>query len=703
MMPFFSAIAFVLMATGCFAQMIVPWHQPTKSAMPPGRNLLTEPTSRLDFKAGHMGYGNPTESTTIDLAHQFAEWERMCKRIGDAGVDHFYPHIPLSDCWKGPGQYDFKPLEDQIQRTLRGAPNARFFLRLRVLVPDWWPKLYPNEITQYANRKKGETNNITGHWGRKVYPPSLASEVWKRDTEALLQATVRYILSRDWGNRVIGCNPALHHGGEWFEEASMYRVLGDFSPLMQATFRQWLSEKYLNEDQNTIPDNAVPTPAERMAGDFGHLRDPAKRRRVIDYVRFENELMADHAVRLCKAIKTASKGRILAGVYYGYTIELAGTDSWLQESGHLALSRYLHSPSVDYVSSMFEYMHREPGKFCWSFGPIDAARAHGKFYIGEDEIRTWLDKTDPRSLYYIRPIRTREEGCDILKRNFATMAAHGSLEQIADLGGNWLDDSTLLECVGRLAKLGREDWDRSPAAQIAVFVDENSWMYQSAKNTNKLNKPLVLDSLVDYFHIGAPIDIFLLSDLTDGLIPLDQYRFCAVLNGFCLSEQQRDYIKTKVQKDGRHLLWYYAPGFLTPEKADPRGMFDLTGMRIGYDLSPSKIQVNAGGQTFGTSDPRLSRLFCRTNRRDGGIGQAPGERKDRLVPQEDGRLDVDLFGRALHSRQNVARICPRCRRTRVRRQRRSHPCHQGPRGHSCRRGRRKDHPLASDPQCARSL
>ncbi|MBC8872631.1 MAG: hypothetical protein H8E44_24620 [Planctomycetes bacterium] len=603
------SLTLVFVVTGCLAQVVVPRYKKTKSTMRLGSNELTAEKSHLDFKAGHVGYGNPTESAELDLAHQFAEWERMCKKVNAASVDHFYPHIPLSDCWKGPGDYDFNPLEDQVQRTVKSAPDARFFLRLRVDVPDWWPKLHPNEITQYAHRNEGEENNVTGHWGRKTYPPSLASEVWKRDTEDLIRATVEYIVSRDWADRVIGCNPALYHGGEWFEEASMYNVKGDYSVLMQATFRQWLSQKYPDEDQNAIPDNVVPTPEERTVGDIGHLRDPAKRRRVIDYMTMHNELMADHAVRLCKVIKTASKGRILAGVYYGYTIELAvaGTQ-WLQNSGHLALDRVLHSPNVDYISTMLEYVHRKPGEFCWSFGPLDAARAHGKFYIGEDEFRTWLDKMDPRILYYIRPVMDPQQAVHILKRDFATMATHGSLMQVADLGGNWLDDPTLLECVGQLANLGREDWDRAPAAQIALFVDEKSWMYQGGKDADALNKPLVLDSLVDYFHIGAPIDIFLLSDLTDGLIPLDQYRLYVILNGFCLKPQQRDYIKTAVEKDDRHILWYYAPGFLTPDSANEQGMFDLTGIRIVYDLPPSKIQVEAGSETFGTSK-QISPVF----------------------------------------------------------------------------------------------
>lgn len=604
-----SAIFVLILATGSFAQMIVPWEKKAKSAFPPGRNALTDSKSPLGFKAGHVGYGNPTESALLDLAHQFAEWERMCEKIGAAGVDHYYPHVPLTDCWKGRGQYDFKPLEDQVQRTLKAAPNARFFLRLRLIVPDWWPKLYPNEIVQYANRKEGEKNNITGHWGRKIYPPSLASEVWKRDTEALMRETVKYIMSRDWADRVIGCNPALLHGGEWFDEASMYNVRGDFSPIMQANFRQWLSEVYLHEDQNTIPAEAVPTPEQRLAADIGHFRDPAKRRRVIDYLTFQSGLVADHAARLCKVIKDTSKGRILAGVYYGYTIELAGTGrGWIQESGHLALSRLLHSPNVDYFSSMAEYVHRRPGEFCWGFGPIDAARAHGKFFINEDEVRTWHDNMDPRILYYIMPVKNLEEGRNVLKRNFATMATHGSLEQVADLASNWMDDPALLQCVGKLADLGRKDWDRTPAAQIALFVDEKSFLYQSAKDASNLNKPLILDSLVDYFHIGAPIDIFLLSDLTDGLIPLDQYRLCVVLNGFFLTPEQRDYFKNKVQNSGRHVLWYYAPGFLTPQKADAQAMFDLTGMRIGYDLAPSKIQVNADGAAFGTSD-KVSPVF----------------------------------------------------------------------------------------------
>ena len=110
---------------------------------------------------------------------------------------------------------------------------------------------------------------------------------------------------------------------------------------------------------------------------------------------------------------------------------------------------------------------------------------------------------DPRILYYILPSRTAAEAQNILKRNFATMATHGSLEQIADLAGHWLDDPALLKCAGQMADVARQDWDRTPAAQIALFIDERSVMYQAGEGARRLNKPLLLDSLVDFFHIGA--------------------------------------------------------------------------------------------------------------------------------------------------------------------------------------------------------
>ena len=301
------------------------------------------------------------------------------------------------------------------------------------------------------------------------------------------------------------------------------------------------------------------------------------------------------------------------GIYYGYTVELAAVKEhpgWIQDSGHLALKRIVSSPHIDYLSSMLEYVYRAPGGFCWSFGSIaDSCRAHGKFYIGEDEILTWRNKSDPSIFSYIKPIQNAVDAANIIKRNFACMLSHSSGHEFVDLSGGWYNDPAIMEAISAVATLASESGrDHSPVAQIAVCVDETSFMYQGIAGTGAFNRALVLDSLLPLFHIGAPVDLFLLSDLTDGCIPLDQYRFVVLLNAFFMDETQREYLKNRVFGGQRSVLSYYAPGFLSPRGGSIEGIHGLTGVRVQIGNDAEVVRVRAGDQEYGM-DSKISPVF----------------------------------------------------------------------------------------------
>src|ERR1700686_3903270 len=51
--------------------------------------------------------GNPTEAATLDLAEQTKAWNVAASDFAAQGVHLFFPHIPVTDCWKGENQYDF--------------------------------------------------------------------------------------------------------------------------------------------------------------------------------------------------------------------------------------------------------------------------------------------------------------------------------------------------------------------------------------------------------------------------------------------------------------------------------------------------------------------------------------------------------------------------------------------------------------------
>lgn len=124
--------------------------------------------------------------------------------------------------------------------------------------------------------------------------------------------------------------------------------------------------------------------------------------------------------------------------------------------------------------------------------------------------------------------------------------------------------------------------DRTPSADVAVFLDDESYYYES--NRNNVDLPLIWRQRVASLNrFGAPHDVYYLEDLLDGNLP--PYKLYIFLNAFHLNNQRRAALKQVLRRDGRTALWLYAPGLLNRDtqagEGDPdysEQMTDLTGL-----------------------------------------------------------------------------------------------------------------------------
>jgi hypothetical protein len=134
------------------------------------------------------------------------------------------------------------------------------------------------------------------------------------------------------------------------------------------------------------------------------------------------------------------------------------------------------------------------------------------------------------------------------------------------------------------------DLDRTPASEVGVFLDLESYCYESLQNN--LDIPLIWrQRLVGLNRFGAPHDIYLLDDLLDG--GLRDYKLYVFLNPFHLTRQRREKLKQVLRRDGKVALWLHAPGLLNSDDGHFEGeppyranLHDLTGLRFGQGDSP---------------------------------------------------------------------------------------------------------------------
>lgn len=502
--------------------------------------------------------------------------------------------------WDMPDQHGnthyFERLLPRLRRVLELDPEAYFILRvhLEMRMP-WWQQRYPEELEVWGD---GQTEN-----------QSYASMVWRQQAGDFLEALVHYLRRVPEGERVIGYQPAAGQTGEWAKESSMEGHACDYSAPMRRYFQNWLRRKY-NGDLNALrlawKDGramfhtvAVPTPEEQEAADLYHFRDPSRGRKVIDYFECFADLVADCIDFFCGKVKQASDGQALAGVFYGYIMEMAWSNGFFhqrldmehpayQRSGHLALAKVLASPHVDFLASPYSYGFRGVGGDGPFMSLTESVRLHGKLWFNEEDTRT--HKFPPDSAYGVA--KDARESVSILTRNFATGLEHATAAWWADWaspGRGPYDDPQILAALKRFVEVGTKSLDcpdRSPSADLAVIVDERSFLYERLIRT--LDWSLVFRQRHwGFSRIGAPHDLYLVDDLER--LP-KAYRCYLFLNAFHLSAAQRQLIRQRLCRDRAVLVWMYMNGAID-EDLSPENMSELIGMRICWDMTAWSLNL----------------------------------------------------------------------------------------------------------------
>ena len=102
---------------------------------------------------------------------------------------------------------------------------------------------------------------------------------------------------------------------------------------------------------------------------------------------------------------------------------------------------------------------------------------------------------------------------------------------------------------------------------VAIFVDEQSAAagpLLGLDGTTAAGYPFEAALIRDPWHalagIGAPVRVFLLSDLHLPTFPAEQFKMCVFLNAIAVGPSTRAVVREKLESDGKSLVWMYAPG-----------------------------------------------------------------------------------------------------------------------------------------------
>ena len=546
-----------------------------------------------------------------------------------AGLNIYHPILGMYSCWKGMGEYDWTVVDTFLGHLLELNPDAYFMPRVQINPPIWWKEQNEDELLKYGLTPPERLHNVIskGNYelseggfyyksGAEVWEASYASEKWRADTSEMLRAFLQHIEESPLRSRMIGYMPTTGRTGEW-------NTFGpDFIPDYSEPMRRACGH--------------VPGVHARLNTTFGLLRDPEKEADVIAFYQKYHDTIADTALLMCRTVKETTMNRVIAGVFYGYLLEQVR----IQEAGYLAMRKFLESPHIDYIAGPYSYMSGNVrdkkgvrvatqdsvgnllGNARGMAGDggyrmlVESLRRHGKLYFSEMDPSTNLDK-NPHQVFGGsggEGSDTAEGSLRIIQRDLGQIFASGVGGWLYDFGpmnqaeNGWYASDEIITEMNRFVKIGRNRTrlDISPVAEIAAVYDERvfsatehwsvgrPWENFGIRYSDFFNHWFLNAQARAFHRIGAPMDFLYHNDLT----PEDakRYKLIFMVNVFMLDDAKAERLNSIVEDSGATVVWYYAPGFITPERLDLAQMERMTGFRFQMHREPGPMLMKITGQ-----------------------------------------------------------------------------------------------------------
>jgi hypothetical protein len=533
-------------------------------------------------------------------------WEEMPRRgiasFCAAGVRLVTVDLQPEHYWRE-GGVDAALARRQLRGAAAACPGAALFVRLNVGAPPWWVRRHPEEATRYA-----DTVPRPDHaWGLQrvieddVVAPrraSLASARWRADAAAAVGELLRQLARTPEGDRLAGVQVAGGVYGEWHYWGFLDHE-PDVGDAMQRYFRAWLRDRYGSDAalrrawgraDVSLATAAVPGAAARARAGAGMFWDPVRQRDLVDYYEAQHEAVAEDILHFARTVKEAWPRPIVTGAFYGYFYAVFGREA---AGGHLQLQRVLRSPHLDYLSAPAAYYPAavDAGDPYRSRSLAASVRLHGKLWLDE------MDQQPPlahfRDTAYAASARasvaqvrrnvvsTFTKGGGLWFYDFGVSGFNGG-PRLRDHGVvGWWDDPALMEEVGRVRRTLAPYLARPYATGADVLLVHDTDVFYhlgSGRRSTALSHWANNWLPVGLFRSGAVFDPVHVADLDR--LDLRPYRTVVFVNTYVLTPAQRRVIAERVARDGRHLVWVYAPGYGDGRRLDPALVGDATGIRV---------------------------------------------------------------------------------------------------------------------------
>lgn len=572
-------------------------------------------------------------------------WEEIPARniriFGKSGFRLFQPDIWMRDMICADGSLDVSLARRQIAGVRAACPEGLVMFRLHLNPPASWCEANRDECVGYADVAEparheswGVENPITPREQNHPLRASFYSKKWLEWCRRYINEFAQKLSATPEGGALFAVQIAYGVQGEWHQFAFFWND-PDTGVAATNAYRDWLRVRYetdaalasawsrTQQPGATLADARTPTSPERAAVRTGILRDPQRDRATIDYFTFLHDAQADAMIELAKMVKAAWPRPIVTVAFYGYFYCMFGRDA---AGGHLAMERVFASPHIDALGMTPSYRPttRSMGGPGNGRGIMAAARRFGKLVFDEMDQPTTVTNNCPWEKWNNTSI---DDDIAILRRNIMQPVTRGGAAWWYDFGmivgtpdfervGNigWWDHPRLQDEVARLHALvaGRIGKPYTRPADILLVQDPRSFLHVASEPHKPVPfgimpvsaidplTPLVTDGLFEALQrTGAIFDDAFLSEI--GALDFTPYRLVIFATASILTAEQREIIRTRVARDGRHIVFVGAAGW-SDGQADfgPQNISKLLGVKITARTIPaatSEIRIDGAHET----------------------------------------------------------------------------------------------------------
>ena len=502
--------------------------------------------------------------------------------------------------FRGPHNPDefFKVVDFQIRFILDTKPDAYIFVWFQQYPSRTFADAYPDECARVEDVDQGFKYDTPGY--------SYGSEIWSRYCEKSVKDFLSRILSQPYGSQIVGFMPGFGIFAEnnfGHLDGTLYLSPHDFSPAMANFFRKWLLKEYGGDvmafaaawgrEDFSFAHAQTPTMLQRVPRLGGGFLDPLRQRNVIDYARCESFAILHRVDRQCRAAKEFTDGRIFTCSQIGY---LSG------RYHHREMMPILKSRWLDSFGPAPGYMNRGPGDDIVVNAPVASLMHHNKVFLFQSDVRSHLFTPER---HRFGETATAEESVAVYRRELGKYMTTGIVPYQWTFK-RWWEDPKIMEDMPNYDRWMRmsANFPRRSTAQVAVVLDPLS--LSSGIEYNYSRAPITAAQHVsfnrnlEWHRLGAPYDLWLLDDLIESA-ELDRYKVVVFPAQLALTAGQRRAIREKFEKNGRMLVWMYAPGVFRSKGAHldiSDGNTDICGFSLEKETAPHTLVMTPDKAAF---------------------------------------------------------------------------------------------------------